>query len=639
MLQAMHDKINGWIAWIIVGALVLVFGLWGIDSYIKSQVKVYAAEVNGAEISISQYQQAIENQRQRLRHMFGDHYESFISDKELRKQVLDQLIEQELLVQAADKAGMTISSPLLAARIRSIDAFKIKGKFSESHYQQLLASRGMPVPIFEKRMRRSMLVSQLASGIIDTAAVTNYGLDRIYALQGQERKLAYVVIPAARFKSKVVVKDAEIASYYNQHKSQFMAPAKVKIAYLELNVGEIAAKEKVTEAALRQAYQSHKSQFLTPAQRKVRHILIAVPKNAGEAAVKAARKKAEGILAKLHKGASFAKLAKMYSDDPGSAKEGGSLGWIQKGMMVPAFDKATFALKKDQISGLVRTKYGFHIIEVTGIRKGHQESFAEVRSQLEKRLRRQKAENAFYDMQQKLANLTFEHPDTLAPAAKALGLPIKYSDWVTQSSGTGIARDAKVRSAAFGHGVLGQGNNSDPITLHKNDVVVIRDVDNKPARQLSLKEVHDKIAARLRAQEEENLARNAGQAMVERLAKGASLKAIAKELDVKVNTPGFIKRNTPNVPVPIARKAFELPHPAANNPSFAGLALGTHGYALVQLEAVRDGDIKALSNKDRASLRRSAAEFYGTIEFKALISELKKKAKIDIPKTGQGAQG
>jgi len=639
MLQAMHDRITGWIAWIIVGALVLVFALWGIDSYIKSEAKVYAAQVNGVEISVPEFQRALENQRQRLRQSLGDNYDSVVNNKELRKRVLDQLIEQELLVQAANKAGMTVSSPMLAARIRAINAFQEKGKFSEARYHQLLSRQGLPIPVFEAQMRRSMLINQLASGVVDTASVSDYGLDRIYALQDQERKLAYLVIPAERFKSQVKVSDAEIAAYYKQHKSEFMAPAKVKIAYLELDVNEIAAQEKVSEDALKQAYKNQKSQFVTPAQRQVRHILIAVPKDADKKAVEKARKKAEDILKKLHNGASFAALAKKDSDDPGSADKGGNLGWIRQGEMVAPFDKAAFSLKKDQISGLVRTRYGFHIIEVTGIRPSHQQSFADVRSQLAEQLRQQKAENDFYDKQQKLANLTFEHPDTLEHAAKALGLPIKHTDWVTRNQGSGIAKDAKIRAAAFGHSVLSGGNNSDPITLGKNHLVVLRDEKTEPAKQLTLKQVHDKIAARLKTQKQQQRAREEGEAMVAKLRKGASLDGIAKQLNLKVMDPGFIKRGDAHDPDAIVRKAFQLPHPAAGSASVAGLGMGSKGYALVQVSDVKDGNPKTLSKKERTKLRKSVDSFYGKMEFNALIAELKKNATIDIPKSGQGDQG
>ncbi|MEJ2645445.1 MAG: SurA N-terminal domain-containing protein [Gammaproteobacteria bacterium] len=638
MLQAMHDRITGWIAWIIVGALVLVFALWGIDSYIKSEAKVYAAQVNGVEISVPEFQRALENQRQRLRQALGDNYDSIVNSKELRKRVLDQLIEQELLVQAANRAGMTISRPLLAARIRSIDAFQEKGKFSEARYQQLLSRQGMPIPVFEAQMRRSMLINQLAAGIVDTASVSDYGLNRIYALQDQERKLAYLVIPSDRFKSQVKVSDAEIAAYYKQHQSEFMAPAKVQLAYLELDINEIAAQEKVSEDALKEAYKNQQSQFVTQAQRQVRHILIAVPKDADKKEVDKAHRKAEDILKKLHDGASFAALAKKYSDDPGSADKGGDLGWIQQGEMVAPFDKAAFSLKKDQISGLVRTRYGFHIIEVTGIRPSHQQSFADVRSQLAEQLRRQKAENDFYDKQQKLANLTFEHPDTLEPAAKALGLTIKHTDWITRDQGSGIAKDAKIRAAAFGHSVLNGGNNSDPITLGKNHLVVLRDDKSEPAKQLTLEQVHDKIAAQLKAQKEQQRAREEGEAMVAKLRKGTSLDDIAKQLNLKVMDPGFIKRGDAQDPDAIVRKAFELPHPAAGGSSVAGLGMGSKGYALVEVSEVKDGNSKKLSKKDRTDLRKSVDSFYGKMEFNALIAELKKNAKIDIPKGG-GDQG
>ena len=636
MLQAIHDKVTGWIAWIIVAALVLVFALWGIDSYMKSDAKVYAAKVNGVEISVPQLQRAIQNRKNQLRQSLGDKYDpSLINDNALRQQVLQQLINQELLVQAAQKSGMTISNGLLAAQIRSIDAFQDNGKFSEKRYQQLLARQGLTPPRFETQMRRSLLISQLAGGISDTAAVTDQAVNRVYALQAQERKLAYLTIPAARFEPDAKVSDKQVDAYYQAHKQQFVVPPKVKLSYLELDISQIAKHVPVTDQELKQLYQDKKSQFTTQERRHVRHILIKVSKDAGKAQVEAARKKAESIVKKLRNGASFAKLAKEDSDDPGSADKGGDLGWFAKGAMVPAFDKAAFSLNKDQISDPVRTQFGFHVIEVTGIRPSHVKSFAQVRDELADQVRKQKAEDKFYDEQEKLANLTFEHPDTLEPAAKALKLPVEHTGWLSSDAHTGIAQHSQVMKAAFSPDVLDSGNNSQPIKLGANHIVVLRVDDHQAAKQQPLKAVHDEIVKRLREQQARKQARARGKALLGKLQSGAiSLDEAAKELGVKVNDPGFVKRSDAQDDPAIVSKGFELPRPDKNAPSAAGVELGGGDYALVQVSAVRDGDASSLSKDARASLRKNLEHFHGQAEVQALVDSLRKSAEIDIPKHG-----
>ncbi|HKI80120.1 MAG TPA: SurA N-terminal domain-containing protein, partial [Pseudodesulfovibrio sp.] len=477
MLEFIRKYAQGFIAWVIFGMLILAFGLWGIQSYFSPTAANDVAKVNDEQITTTDLATATELYRARLRAMFGKNYNpEMFSEKMVQAQVLKSLIDQSVLTQAARDAGFRITDDQLGAEIKGSKQFQTGGKFNEKQYQMLLRNQGMSAARFERNVRRGMLIDQLNNGVSRTAFVTDRELKALVQLKDQKRDLGYVMVPAKRFMEKVKVSDAEIKKRYDENSDRFKTPAQVSVDYLDLSVDDLAKDVKPTDEQLHQYYQDHLAEFGTEEMRHASHILVAVPNDADAKAVAKAKAKAEDILKKVKAGQDFAELAKKYSDDPGSAKQGGDLGFFTKGDMAPAFSKAVFALKPGQVSGIVRTSFGFHIIKLLGVKAGKTKTFAQVKDQLANEYRHDKAEKRFYDMSEKLENLTYEHPNTLQDAAKALGLKIHSTGLFTRGDAKGveIASSEKVRKAAFGGDVLNNDYNSLPINLTQDRVVVLR---------------------------------------------------------------------------------------------------------------------------------------------------------------------
>ncbi|HEX9802120.1 MAG TPA: SurA N-terminal domain-containing protein, partial [Gammaproteobacteria bacterium] len=481
MLEFIRSRARGWFAWVIVGMIIIPFALWGINSYISGGGgDTSVARVGGAEISQGQLQNAFQQRRQRLQEMFGGTLPAMFSDEMIRGQVLEQLIEQEILVQVARDNGMRIGDSILAQTITGIDAFHEEGRFSNTRYQQLLRAQGMMPGMFEQRVRRDMLAAQYTGGISATSFITDADIDNYLRLQQQQRSVGYLTVASARFSDEVEISEDEIADYYQQQAQEFMQPERVKVDYLELNIDDLAKAITVDETAMRERYEARRINYASDEQRQASHILVQVPASAGDEQVNAQQSKAEAILARIRQGEAFADLAKAESDDPGSAGQGGDLGFFGRGVMDPAFEEAAFALKKGEVSELVRSSFGFHIIKLTDVRGGEVKPFEEVRAELQKEIQLERAEQQYYEMAEQLANLTYEHPESLGIAAEELQLPIKTSPFFTRDGGPGIAAEPKVTGAAFSEEILARGNNSETIELGRNHMVVLRLNDHQP---------------------------------------------------------------------------------------------------------------------------------------------------------------
>ncbi len=628
MFQVIRDRAQGWFAWAVVLLLVIPFALWGIGEYFSGDTKTYVAKVNGIAITPNDFQNAYERQRARLQEMLGGKIDpALIDGKRFKQEVLNSLIEEEVLAQAAIDAGFRVSDVQLKTEIEQVENFQANGKFDPELYNQFLRSQGDKPGIFEDRLRRSILVNQLRNSVIGTTIVTPREIDDALSLSEQQRDISYLKLPATAFMDNVAASAAEIQQYYEKNKNQFKLPEQVSVDYIQFSAEAIAQKVSVDEAALRALYADQAVSMAKDEQRRASHILIQVDRSANDAAVAVARSKADKVLARARAGESFESLAKQNSEDSGSAVVGGDLGFFGRGVMDKAFEQVAFALAKGQISDIVRSDFGFHIIKLVDIKASRPASFEEVRSKLEQDYRHRKAEEQFFEQVELIANAAYEHPDNLGDAAKIAGLVMQNSGLFTAGAGTGVAAHPKVRDAALSEDVL-RGNNSEPIEIAPNSIVVLRVKEHKPAATQPLDAVRELIISQLHAEKARDKVKAAGESLLAALKKGTDAAVLAKENHAEWKRVGYVKRDNQSADAPAISAAFKISKPAAHAASYWAGDVGGE-YTVVILHGVREATPGSADNAMRENIKQAALRTNAENEFKAFVEELKKNAQVE----------
>ncbi len=632
MLQSIRERAQGVVAWFIVILISVPFALFGINSYLGGGSEPIAATVNGQEITQREFEDGYRDFRENLRQRLGENYRpEMINETELRQEVLQLMIRNRLLMQEADALGLRVGDDLVKQVIASLSAFQVDGRFSQDAYERGVRLQGLTPAGFEQQIRRGLVSEQLSKAVTGSEFTTSAELQSLVALRLQRRDVEYLILPAANFLEGVEISDEAVATYYAAHQNEFMAPERVKIRYLDLDVSSIAKSLTADDEALRAYYNQHQSLYKTPEQRRASHILIPVEEGSDEATVAQARKKAQAILERVRSGEDFATVAKAESKDPGSADEGGDLGFFEAGVMEPAFDEAVFNLQPGEISDLVRTPFGFHIIKLTEIRPSTGKSFEEARDEVKQAYLKAEAERLFYEYAERLANIAYEEPHSLQPAADALGLEPAESGWITRDGGDGILGAPKVIGAAFSEDVLISGNNSEAIELSPEHVMVLRVVDHEEATIKKLDEVQQAIRDKLRLEKAVERASSEGDRLVARLVQGESLAAIAEERGVELKPRRVVGRDERDLPADLLRQLFLMPRPADGSPGYAKLAMTSGDLALMELHAVIDGTLADANELGgEAALRSALTQSRGKSYFQHLQGNLRAAADVTI---------
>ncbi|WP_456448742.1 SurA N-terminal domain-containing protein [Thiolapillus sp.] len=632
MLLAIREKAQGWFAWLIVGFITIPFALWGIQSYLGVSSDPVAVSVDGKDITERQVDQGVREFRNRLRNRLGKAYRpELFKDEMLRKQVLEQLINDAVLGKTADDWKLRISDDFVRQYIQSIPSFQTNGKFNVQAYNTLIRNQGMSQRSFEEEVRGDLVMEQMQYGISDSAFATDRELDDSIRLKDQERELAYLALSGRKLAGDYAPSEEEAKAYYDEHVKKYMVPERVKLEYLLLSPEVLGADMEVTEEKLRDYYSQHRDEFQAPEERKLRHILIQLDENADQAAVDAAKAKAEDLEARLAKGEKFEDLAREFSDDPGSKDQGGDLGWISPGLMAKAFEEEAYKLKKGQISKPVRTPFGFHLIQVVDIRNPDHGSFESLGDDIETAWRRKQAEQVLFDKSEQLADLSYETPDSLVPAAEALGLKVRESGWLDRRGGKGDLSSPKVVAAAFSDDVLNEGNNSELIELEGDKVLVLRVVEHEAEHPQSFEEVKEKVIATLKRDKGKALARKKGETLLAALKAGEkTLEQIAADGEGELKSGIKIKRQSTLLPQAVREKVFGLQRPKDGGLTYGGTELGNGDYALLALSRVTDGDPGKLDDAARKAAKQKLAKAKGRQQFSILGRYLRERADVEI---------
>jgi peptidyl-prolyl cis-trans isomerase D len=527
---------------------------------------------------------------------------------------------------------MRVSDASIAERILTAPVFQVDGKFSPQLYERFLRNQGMSPAFFEAQLRKETLTRQLRLGIEQTAFATAPELDRYLRLQNQKRDFGFLTFPVQAFAAKVQISEDEVKRFYEENKTRFMQPETVRIAYVELSADALAASTPVDEQEVRKYYEEHQVEFVKPEARRASHILFSVAAGASAEAEQAARNNAEEVRKRLEKGESFETLAKQLSQDTVSAKQGGDLGfWKRKAGLDTAFEERLFTLKKGELSEPVRSVFGYHIIRLDDIQQSVAEPYEKVRDQIQKKVGEEKARERFYDLAEKLNELTYEHPETLQNAKEELNLTIQHSGYFGRGSGQGIAANPKVVQAAFSEDVLEKGNNSSAIEITPAHVVVLRVEDRRPEAQRPLDEVRGPITEQLRGEKARAAARAAAEKALATLKGGTVPTVVAQETGAEWKTVTSVVRTDTQLPRPVVEAAFRMPRPKASAPSLDRASLPSGDEAVVVLSSVQDGAGAAPEDKP-AEKGMALLEADAVASYEGMVATLRKNADIKIHK-------
>jgi peptidyl-prolyl cis-trans isomerase D len=633
MLQSLRDKMHGWPAIVVLGIAVFAMSFFGIENYFVSRTETFVAKVGKTEIGQQQFQDAMNRIRQQQRAQLGDKFDPTVFDKqEFKDKLLDQMIGQQLLLEANDSLGMRVSDESLRETIAGMPAFQVDGKFNGDMYRAQLAASGMTPDMYQDSVRSSLQSSLLPDAISGSTIVTDADIDRYMQMQLQRRNIRYFVLPRPAPADSQVT-DAQVQDYYKAHQADYMNPEQVSLKYIEVNAADLKSDtQPPSDDELKKRYQDEITRFGMPEEREVSHILINVPKNATPAQQKAALDKANKIAAEATPD-NFAKLAQQNSDDLGSKLQGGDLGFLQKGVTNPAFESAMFALQKGQISKPVLSDEGYHIIYLRDVHSGQTKPFEQVRDQLIKEATTSDHDRLYNDTAGKMTDLTSQNPGSLDAAAQALNLQVKDAPLFSRDGGQGIAANPKVIAAAFSTDVLTSGNNSNLIDLGKTDSVVVRVDKHVPATPKAIAEVHDAIVQKILDQRIADTAHQKADVLVDRLSKGEDMATVATAEHADLKTVNDVQRVQQDVPQEILTQAFVTPHPSADGkPQYADVTLGHGSYAVLAVDKVEPGDLSKFPEDQRQMLYRQMMQAYGGVETQGFIDMLKAKAKIEIAK-------
>lgn len=623
-----HQRLMQLILLLLIVPSFVFFGVQGYER--MSQNTQSVAKVGGQPISQGELDGAQREQVARLRQTYGPSIDAAMFDTpEARAQTLDGLIGQRVLMLQARNQSLGTSDRQLQETIMAIPALQENGRFSADRYQSLLAQQGMTPVVFEERLREDLSMQQISSAIENSVIVPKQVVDRFAAIVGQRREVKPMVLKAASYAAQVRLAPDAVQKEYDAHPDRYMNPESARVEHLVLSADALARQVVVPESDAKAFYDANLKRYEVPEQRRASHILVAVAKDASEADKAKAKAKAEDLLKKVRANPSdFAKLAKQFSDDPGSAANGGDLDFMGKGATVPPFEAALFSQKLNEIGDLVQTDFGYHIISVTGIKPAETRAFTAVKGEIDAEIGKTLAQKKFTDAAESFANGVYEQGDTLAPTAQRLGLTVAQAD-VTRTPPANAdpsnpLTSGKLLTALFSADSVKNRHNSEAIETTPGTLVSARIVDYKPAARRPLGEVSDAIKAQLTDSEARKLADADGKALLAALRAGDSQGVAAHGGFGPATSITRVDRATlaPEAVTEIFRTD------AAKLPAYAGVVLPQGDYAIYQIAAVTT--TPDVDPGHRAALAQSIAKQLGTIEFGAYLADLRRRSKVQV---------
>jgi peptidyl-prolyl cis-trans isomerase D len=606
---------------IVLVLITLPFALWGVSSYNKSGGVAPLAKVNGEKITQQEFDYAMNQQEQRFREMAGPNFDPTFFDKpEVKFSVLDKLITQHLLDMAAESAGLIVTDEQIGQIIVSIGAFQTDGKFDRQLYEESLRAKGKTPSQFDAEIRRAVLEQELTDAYTQNGYAADTVVDNLIRLNEQKRVVAEADIDSAKFMKQAKLADNAVKDYYDKNSQEFQVPERVKVEYVVLSADSLMPGMTVTDDEIKQYYKEHQNEFGTQEQRHAAHILISVSKQASEAEKQAAKSKAEHVLQLVRKSPEkFAELAKQYSQDPGSAAKGGDLGMFSRGSMVKPFEDSVFSLKVGEISGLVQSEFGYHIIKLIAVKPAKVQPLNEVRDMIAQRLKSQRASDKFAELAENFSNTVYEQSDSLKPAAELVKAQVQQGGWLSKGQAPSGLWTEKALQAVFSDDAIKNKRNTAAVEVAPNELLAAHVTAYEPAHIRPFAEVSASIQQKLMRSQAAELATQQGKKLLDDLQHGG-------KANVAWKAAQSITRNQRTSMDPeLLQAVFRAD--TGKLPAYVGV-VGSDGYKLARIDAVKnDASIDAAK---RAQYAQHIRQMTGEAMLRAYLADAKKHADITM---------
>lgn len=627
-MDAFRNLLRGWVGKALLALIILPFAIVGIEGVFTGGGRNKPAiEINGHEISKAEFDQAVENRRQQLLERMGEGVDPGMITAEMVKPATEKaLIQRQLIIEAAESEGLYVPPETVKSYVRSLPQFHDeKGVFSQEKLERFLAQAGFSSARIFNEVSADMVTEQLQGGISESAFAIPQDVTRILELDKQTRDIDVVVIKPESFKASINLSDDDIKAFYEKNAGDFRSDEKVQVEYLHftqadfVDANAVISDEQINARLAEKAEKAKQNE-----RRRAAHVLIEVGDKRSDEEAKAL---AEAVLKDAKDGKAFDVLAKEKSDDFATAKSGGDLGFAAKGVYDPAFEDALYSLKSvDELSGVVKTEFGYHVIKLLGIESPEVPAADANRDAIVAELRQEQAKEKMTLAVDELNRIGFESGD-LSVISEQYKKKVEVSDWLTRRGGNGVFANAKVKDAAFSDATIQEQRNSDVIEMDDGSLIILRLKAHEAPRQLSLEEVKDKVTQRLLVEKARDKAKTTADEILAKLKAGEDRNAVVTAANLSWEANPAVERTAAKPARQVVQKAFELPKPEQGKYSNAQVE-GPNGD--IMLISVSNVATKVLDRTDAEKQQFSKGLAYrnGMMEMEGFVTSLQSKAEI-----------
>lgn len=624
MLEAIREKFTGWIAILIIGliSLTLVISFGNMDQTpLENDVVI---TVNSKEISLFDYREEFSNQLQRYQEVFGDQIPKILEES-IKESTTDSLVLKNLLLDYIDQQGYRVSPEYVAELIKENSQFRLGDVFTKENYAAILASQGTTIPEFENNLRVQLEINQLRRAVIDTSFMTAGEFRRFVQLQMQERSGEYLAISNQQFIKDVAIKSENIESYYQENPDFFMTEEQIDVEYIAIDTDDIAASIEFNDEDLKKYYEENIERFVSNEERRSRHILIAIDEQDSE---ESALDLVTSLKNRLSAGEAFEILAKEFSNDPGSAENGGDLGWAERGLFVPEFDETLFNLEINQISEPVKTQFGYHIIQLNELKSGVQQNFEEIEYDLRFEYSRLLAEETLFDLAGQMDDLSLQAFNELDSVALKLELPIQSLNAVTRNSSTLLNEDPELIQLLFNPVSIEQTENT-PVFEINNTILVARVAEHRLPMIKEYSLVKDQIISFLEAEMATKLAGDYANRILQDFSEFSSFEKLAEDNSLEVIGFDSVLRSNTDIPSSLLEPIFKFSKQDIESNRVIDVQDSENIY-LIKLTEINPGKLEKFSDEERTAGKQKISEEIGSSELDAFAETLRENATVVV---------